>query len=84
MDILSILTIGSQVLPLIIQGINFVEKLFANKSGSGELKKDMVMQFAQVAFSSFTPTDDQEKWDAVKPHISTIIDECVAVMNGLK
>ena len=84
MDVLAILTIGSQVLPLLVQGINFVEQLFAGKPGTGELKKDMVMQFAQVAFSSFGSQADQAKWDDVKPHISIIIDEVVSVMNGLK
>jgi len=84
MDALSIIAIGTKVLPLVLQGIQFVESLFAGKTNAGEEKKGLVMQFAEVAFSSLGSTSDQAKWDAAKPHISIVIDECVAVMNALK
>jgi len=81
---LTILAIGSKVLPLLVQGIEFVESLFSGKPGMGTEKKDMVMQFASIAFGSLSSTADQKKWEAAKPHISIIIDEMVTVMNALK
>lgn len=83
-EALLILTIGSKVLPLLVQGIQFVESLFSGKEGVGQQKKELVMQFAEVAFASFASQTDQAKWEKAKPHISIIIDEIVAAMNDLK
>ena len=84
MDVISILSIGTQVIPLLIQGIQFVESLFSGQKGKGALKKDFVMQFAEVAFASFGSQSDKEKWEEAKPRIANMIDEIVAIMNILK
>ncbi len=84
MNTIDILSIGSSVIPLLTQGIQYVESLFSGKPKSGGEKKDMVMQFATIAFASLGSQADEAKWEAVKPHVSIIIDEIVAVMNGLE
>jgi len=84
MDVISILSIGTQVIPLLIQGIQFVEGLFSGQKGKGAIKKDFMMQFAEVAFSSFGSQKDVAKWEAAKPHVSNMVDEIVAIMNILK
>ena len=84
MGAIEILTVGSGVISLLSQGIMFVEQLFAKKPKQGAKKKDMVMQFAEIAFSSFGSEKDQVKWEAAKPHVSNVIDETVTIMNILK
>ncbi len=84
MDVVGILTVGSSIISLLSQGVMFVEQLFSKKPKQGPKKKDMVMNFAEVAFSEFGSEKDQVKWEEAKPHVSNLIDELVAIMNILK
>lgn len=84
MEILGILTVAGEVMNLLMQGVSFVERLFGSKKGQGKTKKEMVMGFAEIAFQAVGSDTDKEKWEAVKPDVSQVIDGIVAIMNKLK
>lgn len=70
-------------LPLILNLVTFVEKLF-DESGQGEVKKSTVVGAAKAVvdgFSSVSTGGQKETWESLAPFVDKAIDVAVGVAN---
>lgn len=81
-EFLAILGIINAALPIITEGISFVEKLFNGQKGKSEDKKEMAMAIAKVGINGLDLAQGREgTWTILEPHMDKIIDEVVQAVN---
>ncbi len=81
-EFLAILSIVNAALPIITEGISFVEKLFSGQQGKSSDKKELAMVIAKVGINGLDIAQGKSgTWVILEPHMDKIIDEIVQAVN---
>ena len=72
------------LIPLVIKLVGFVETLFGEAKGQGEVKKSTVLGATQAivdGVASVSTGGQKETWEAISPVVGSVVDAVVGIAN---